>query len=123
MKLSTGEIVHHMDDANCFEDAVTYPRVLHPLWTEAVVDPEAVVDLLDWYRIKPPLNEWNCLEGHSYDNCLCHTGGLIHWGQDESVYGCKSLPSFGWIIAGKNVLCPKSDGQGWLLFSLFACIS
>ena len=109
MRLPAGDILHHIDDASSFVDHVKYPRVLHPEWTKSL----PVVGKLDWQREKPHHDHWQCAEGHTYDSCLCHTGGLVHWGQDESIYGCKSLPSSGWIIAGKNVLCPKSDGQGW----------
>ena len=113
-KLSSGKVLHHIDDASCFEDSVRYPHVLHPLWTDLET---VLADKPDWYREKPDRTRWKCVEQHTYETCLCHTGGLVHVGQDESVFGCKSLPSKVWSVLGKTVMSPKSDGGGSMVSS------
>ena len=107
-------VLHHIDDASVFEDETKYPRVYHPSWT--ALGP-ATDGMPDWYREKPAEAHWKCLEQHTYATCLCHTGGLVHHGQDESVFGCKSLPSRVWFICGKTSMSPKSDGNGSMVSS------
>ena len=114
--LPNGQVIHHMDGLSAFDDEVKYKRVLHPDWTSLA----AIEGQPDWYRTKPPLSEWRCSENHKYNLCLCHTGGLVHWGQYESVFTSKSLPKKCWVINGIAPMHPKSEGGG-VMVSAYTC--
>ena len=104
----TDKVVYHMDDLDIFYNEIV-PRILHPKFTTCF--PNAGSDKPDWERLKPAVDSWRvCHESHTYESCLCHTGGLIHWGQDESVYHSKILPKGVWIICDIMPIHPKSDG-------------
>jgi hypothetical protein len=114
----TDKVLYHMDDLDIFDNKIEYPRKLHPKFTTCF--PNAGSDGPDWKRLKPDVGSWVCHESHTYESCLCHTGGLVHWGQDESVYHSKVQPKGVWIINDIMPMYPKSDGAG-VMVSSYVC--
>ena len=76
-ELPHNKVLHHMDDCVAFDDAVKYPRVFHP----SIFGGDAAAG-------KPPRETWACQHGHTYEACLCHAPGVVHYGQDEVEFVC-----------------------------------
>jgi hypothetical protein len=114
--LANDTLLFHMDDLSVFDDEAKYPRILHPDWTASPPVPGKP----DWYREKPAKEAWTCHEHHTYESCLCHLGGLVHWGQDESCFQSYLLQKGCWTVNGVMPMHPKGDGTS-IMVSAYVC--